>query len=155
MLGTVELEFLAYPVALRKKRLEELGSRQVERQGHRLWVTGPERTLVDGFRQSRWVGGLSELVESASGFGVLDLDLMERVLEAYSQRSLWAAVGWFLERYQKTFFVPDEYLDFLEKRRPRSTHYIPRSGRAGVFVPRWNLVLPANVVRGGEPDEAE
>jgi predicted transcriptional regulator of viral defense system len=155
ILKRVELEFLTHPTALRKKGLEELATRQVERQGSLLRVTGPERTLVDGFRQPRWVGGLAELVESASGFGVLDLQLLKRVLEAYGQRSLWAAAGWFLERYQGTFFVPDDYLKLLEERCPRSTHYIPRSERAGLFVPRWNLVLPANVVRGGEPDETE
>ena len=93
-----------------KKQAQETGVRQVRREGQAVNCTGPERTLVDGFRQPRWVGGLSELVESASGFGVLDLDLLEQVLLAYDQRTLWAAVGWFLERYQERFFVPDQYL---------------------------------------------
>ena len=155
VLGTVEIEFLAHPTALGKKHQENIGTRKVERQGRLLQVTGPERTLADGFRQPRWAGGLPELVESAAGFGVLDLDLLKRILEAFNQRSLWAAVGWFLERHRETFFVPEDYLESLEKKRPRSTHYVPRSERAGLFVSRWNLVLPANVVRGGEPDETE
>jgi len=155
VLATVELQFLAHPTALRKKRHETLGTRQVERQGTLLRITSPERTLVDGFRQPSQVGGLSELVESAAGFAVLDLDLLTRILDAYDQRSLWSAVGWFLERYKKTFFVPDDYLKRLEKKRPRSTHYIPRSERTGRFVRRWNLVLPADLVQGSEPDETE
>jgi predicted transcriptional regulator of viral defense system len=155
VLPNIELQFLGHPTALVKKHLEDIGTREVERQGFLLRVTGPERTLVDGFRQPRLVGGLYELVESAAGFGVLDLDLLKRILNAYSQKSLWAAVGWFLERYKETFFVPDEYFVFLEKRCPRSTHYIPRSERAGVFIPRWNLVLPANLVGEREPDETE
>ena len=153
VLATVELQYLAHPTSLRKRSLEDLGTRQVERQGSLLRVTGPERTLVDGFRQPRHVGGLSELVESAAGFGVLELDLLMRILDVYDQRSLWAAVGWFLERYKETFFVPDDYLESLEKRRPRSTQYVPRGERSGRFVRRWNLVLPANVVRGGERDD--
>ncbi len=130
-LANVELLFLSHPTALRQRSLEDVGTRQVERHGSLLRVTGAERTLVDGFRQSRLVGGLPELVESAAGFGVLDLELLKRTLAAYGQRSLWAAVGWFLERYQETFFVPDDYLTLLEKKRPRSTHYIPRNERAG------------------------
>ncbi len=118
-----------------------------------LRVSGPERTLVDGFRQPRLVGGLPELVESAAGFGVLDLDLLKRILDAYDRKALWAATGWFLERYRDTFFVPEDYLADFEKKKPRSPQYLPPGERPGTLVPRWNLVLPTNVVRGGEPDE--
>lgn len=140
---------------LADRQLEKLATRQVERRGKLLLVTGPERTLVEGFRRPREVGGLSELVESAAGFGVLDLNLLDDVLAAFDQRSLWAAVGWFLERFRDTFFVPAEYLDRLEARRPRSPQYLPRGLRSGTFLPKWNLVLPSNVVSEREPDELE
>lgn len=154
-LGTAEIRFLAHPTVLISKHLEKVVTRHVERQGKLLVVTGPERTLVEGFRQPHQVGGVSELVESAAGFGVLDLDLLDQVLVAYDQRSLWASVGWFLERFRQTFFVPADYLDRLEARKPRSPQYLPRGLRSGTFVPRWNLVLPANVVGEREPDELE
>jgi len=64
-------------------------------------------------------------------------------------------VGWFLERFRQTFFVPAYYLDRLEARKPRSPQYLPRRLRSGTLVPRWNLVLPANVVGEREPDELE
>ena len=152
-LGGVRVEFLPHPKALADKGLEALGSRQVEREATMLRVSGPERTLADGFRQSRLVGGLPELVESAAGFGVLDLDLLKRILDAYDRKALWAATGWFLERYRDTFFVPEDYLADFEKKKPRSPQYLPPGERPGTLVPRWNLVLPTNVVRGGEPDE--
>jgi predicted transcriptional regulator of viral defense system len=155
VLGTARIRFLSHPTVLARKHREKLATRQLERQGKELLVTGPERTLVEGFRQPREIGGLSELVDSAAGFGVLDLDLLERVLAAYRQRSLSASVGWFLERFRETFFVPEDYLDRLRANRPRSPQYIPRTLRSGVFVSRWNLVLPANVVGRREPDELE
>jgi predicted transcriptional regulator of viral defense system len=151
--GSVQIQFLPHPKALVDKRLEQLGTRQVEREATMLRVTSPERTLADGFRQPRLVGGLPELVESAAGFGVLDLDLLKRILDAYDRKALWAATGWFLERYQKTFFVPEQYLAALEKKKPRSPQYLPPGERPGTLVQRWNLVLPTSVVRGGEPDE--
>ena len=151
--GSVQIQFLPHPKALANKGLEGLGTRQVEREATIVRVTSPERTLVDGFRQPRLVGGLSELIESAAGFGVLDLDLLKRILQAFDRKSLWAATGWFLERYRETFFVSDEYLADLEKKRPRSPQYLPRGERAGTLVQRWNLVLPTSVVRRGEPDE--
>ena len=155
VLGSTEIRFLANPTALVRTHLENLAVRSIAREGRALLATGPERTLVEGLRQPRDVGGLAELVESASGFGVLDLDLLERVLTAYAQRSLWAATGWFLERLRETFFVSDDYLCRLEAHKPRSTQYVPRGLRSGTFVPRWNLVLPTNVVGEQEPHELE
>ncbi len=151
----VKLLFLLDPPALREGNLRHLGARRAAREGRTLWTTGPERTLLDGFRQPRLAGGLTEIVESARGFGVLDLDLLSRLLVVYKQKILYAATGWFLEMTRRQFSVPESFLDDLEKKRPRSRHYLPRGQRrGGVLAPRWNLVLPEEIMRGKEPDEA-
>jgi len=153
--GGVKHLFLQDPPGLRKRNVRHLGARRTVREGRTLWTAGPERTLLDGFRQPRLVGGLTELVESARGFGVLDLELLNQLLAAYGQKILYAAVGWFLEMTRRQFSVPETFLDRLEKKRPRSRHYLPRGRRrGGVLAPRWNLVLPEELVRGREPDEA-
>jgi len=156
-LNGVKVVFVPDPAPLaRSERLRTSGTRSLDREGVTLRVTGPERTLLDGFRQPRLTGGLGELVESAAGFGVLDLDLLLDLLALYGHRVLWAAAGWFLERFHERFFVDDRYLRKLESHRPKSKHYLPRgSRRGGVLVPRWNLVLPTSVVRPGEPGAAE
>lgn len=146
----VEIRFLDHPVELRRSGLEKLGVGGVDREGVELAVTAPERTLVDGFRKPRWAGGMEELVESAAGFGVLELELLERILGAFDQKVLWATTGWFLERYQERFFVPDTFLASLERHRPANPVYVPRGQRGGKLVARWNLVLPAAVVTAGE-----
>lgn len=151
-LDNAEVRFLGHPAPLRRNGQHRLGSRRIDYQGARLTVTGPERTLVDGFHQPRWAGGLAELVESASGFGVLDLKLLMAVLDAYDLKTLCAAVGWFLDRFRETFFVPDQLLRDLRERRPRSPTYLPSSFRGGALVPEWNLVLPQAVLRLSEPD---
>lgn len=154
--GEARLEFLAHPAALTRARQERLGTRHVPYQGRRLAVTGPERTLLDGFRSPRRVGGLEELVESAAGFASLDLDLVSKLLATFDVKLLWAAAGWFLETYRSAFQVDDRLLTRLERHRPTATHYLPRSrrGRGGTYVKRWNLVLPSAVVRMREPGEA-
>ncbi len=143
------VRFLLYPAALRRKGTERIGVRHTERRGRSVAHSGPERTLVDGFRQPHRVGGLEELVASAASFGVLDLDLLEKILDSYAQSGLWACVGWFLERYRERFFVPDSLLARMERKRPRSAHYVPRSHRGGVFSRRWNLILPEGLSREG------
>ena len=153
-LGSVEIRFLDHPPALKRKGEKSLGTLQVTRDGRTLRATGPERTLLDGLRDPGTAGGPEELLDSASGFGVLDLKLVKRLLQAYDEKLLWAAVGWFLEKNQRRFFVPPDYLALLEKHRPTSPQYLLRSRRGGVMQPRWNLILPESLVGAKEPDEA-
>ena len=151
--GAVTVLLLPDPGPLRAGRRRALGTRVVDREGTLLRATGPERTLVEGFRRPARVGGLEELVRSCTGFPTLDLDLLHEVLAAYRSRTLWASVGWFLERHQRTFAVSERVLRGLERRRPRSPQYLPRATRGGRFYRRWNLVLPDSLTRPGGPDE--
>jgi predicted transcriptional regulator of viral defense system len=150
-LGSVRLVFFPHPASL--ERSPRLATRQVERGKATLVVTGPERTLLDGLRRPELAGGPLELVESAAGFGVLDLDLLRKLLKRFDEKLLWAAAGWFLERYRQRFFVNDAFLAGLERQRPRSPQYLVRSQRGGTMARRWNLILPANVAGAREPDE--
>ena len=153
VLGRFKIAFLEHPPGLKRSQQTSLGVRTLDREGRTLKVTGPERTLVDGFRRPDRVGGVGELVESASGFGVLNLKLLARLLEAYGEKSLWAAAGWFLERYRRTFFTPDSVLAAFESRRPKAPHYLEPRYRGGRFVRRWNLILPEELVGPQEPNE--
>jgi hypothetical protein len=151
-LDSVRITFLSHPKALKDKGQELFATRSLEHGGEILRVTRPERTLVEGFRRPDLAGGVEELVESAAGYSVLDLDVLEELLGLYDLKVLWAAVGWFLERYQETFHVPPPVLRRLERRAPRSPQYLIRQDRGGELARRWNLVLP-RAITSQEPDE--
>lgn len=154
VLDDATIRFLDHPGPLSTKSLRHTGTRRVERQGRILETTGPERTLVEGFRRPALAGGLEELVSSAGAFPVLDLDLLMEILRRYGIANLWAATGWFLERFQKDFHVPPEFLARLESHRPHSPQYLDRGRRGGKLVSRWNLILPDVLLRPGEADES-
>ena len=151
--GRSQVLFLEHPEPLRKDGDVLFGTRQVERLGCLLRVTGPERTLVDSFRRLDLAGGVAELVESAGGFPALNLDLLESVLHRYGTSSLHAAAGWFLETHRNAFHVPDTLLGRLESHRPRAPQYLVRQQRGGTLAARWNLILPPGLEHFGEPDE--
>ncbi|MHB8093213.1 MAG: type IV toxin-antitoxin system AbiEi family antitoxin domain-containing protein [Syntrophales bacterium] len=153
VLDDATLRFLDLPLSMKGDSGKQVGTRRIERQGKLLEVTGPERTLVEGFSRPSLVGGLEELVNSAAGFTTLDLELLEEVLRRYDTAKLWAATGWFLERFQKPFHVPEALLARMEQRRPRSRAYVERGQRGGLLVGRWNLILPKVLLSSGEPDE--
>jgi predicted transcriptional regulator of viral defense system len=148
----VEVVFADFPAPFRTEQSQRLGTQRVERLGKMLVTTGPERTLVDGLRSPAAVGGLEELEQSASGFPALDMKLLEKVLERYDLATMWAATGWFLERYRATFRPPEKLLARCERHRPASPHYLARRERGGTLSRRWNLYLPAAVMES-EPDE--
>jgi predicted transcriptional regulator of viral defense system len=147
------VRFLEDPTPLAVGSRRHLGTQRVERRGILLEVTGPERTLVEGFHRPAHVGGLEELVQSASGFPTLDLGLIETVLRRYGVAHLWSATGWFLERFRRTFHVPEGLLDRCERHRPRSPQYLERRRRGGTLAARWRLILPRSLAQAGEPDE--
>lgn len=157
VLRSSRVEMLPHPAVLVRKALTEVGVRSLPYRDRTLRVTGPERTLADGFRRLDLVGGLEELVTSAAGFPSLDLEELDAVLDAFGVHNLYAGVGWFLEAHQEHFFVPDDYLERLEKRRPAAPQYLPRRGRTeegtGQMVSRWNLILPEAIVDGMVTDE--
>ncbi|MFQ5902692.1 MAG: hypothetical protein ACE5JO_03285 [Candidatus Binatia bacterium] len=154
-LGNMELRFMAHPSALGRGRLTSVGTRKVYRLDRPLCVAGPERTLVDGFREVDLVGGLEELLESAAGFSVLDLKLLYKILEAYNEKTLWAAVGWFLESHKRNFYVDDRRLRKLETRVPKSPHYLLPGERGGTLLRRWNLIVPQSVAVAGGGNESQ
>jgi predicted transcriptional regulator of viral defense system len=149
----VTICFLEQPREMRKNSGGKFATRTVERQGKLLRVTGPERTLVEGFSRPGLVGGLEELVVSAGGFATLDLQMLRGVLQRYEIAKLWAAVGWFLERFQNRFSVPVPFLNDLTSYRPSSPQYLIREKRGGTLTSRWNLILPPELTSLGEPDE--
>jgi hypothetical protein len=157
VLRGTRVEVLPHPATLVYQAETEIGVRSVPYLDRTLRVTGPERTLVDGFRRLDLVGGFEELVASAAGFPSLDFEKLDAVLYAYGLQNLYAGVGWFLETYQGHFFVPDDYLERMEERRPAAPQYLPRRGRTedgrGRMVSRWNVILPEAVVDGTVADE--
>jgi hypothetical protein len=148
-----ELRLLSYPKRLVRQDKTDLGLRLVRRFDRELTVTGPERTLLDGFRRPDLVGGYAELVESAAGFPVLELPLLYKLLDAYGQKQLWAAVGWFLDTYRGTFYVSDDDLARIEKQVPKVPLYLEREHRGGTLKRRWNLIVPDTLAGAGEPNE--
>ncbi len=147
--GQTTIRFLIPPASL-KAVPEGFAESVVHREGARLQATGPERTLVEGFRRLQHVGGLEELWASAAAFGVLDLKLVVDVLKRYDEQLLWGATGWFLEEHRERFFVSDEVLDELYQRRPRAPRYLVRGARGGTLNARWNLILPPSMISGWE-----
>ena len=87
-LGGLELRFLSHPQSLVRYRALDRGIRSVHRLDRELRVTGPERTLIDGFRRPDLVGGLAEFVESAAGFPVLELPLLFELLECFRTKGV-------------------------------------------------------------------
>jgi len=154
-LDGVELRFLSHPKPLVARQLSQLGTRSVHRLDRELRVTGPERTLIDGFRRPDLVGGFPELIESAAGFPVLEPPLLFDLLEAHGQKVLWAAVGWFLETYRATFFVSDKDLALIKKQVPKTPQYLAKDQRGGVLAQPWNLIVPAYLAKEREPDESQ
>ncbi len=153
LLDSSRISFYGDPPALATSLGRTFATRRVERRGRLLVVTGPERTVVEGLRRPPLVGGVEELLLSAAAVPTLDLGLLHELLQQYDTARLWAATGWLLERLQRTWSVPDAFLDLLEAQRPVAALYLQREQRGGRLEPRWNLVVPEVAYHMSTTDE--
>jgi predicted transcriptional regulator of viral defense system len=141
----MEWPAVPHPAPLVRKRRTGFGVVELDRRGRTLRLTGPERSLVDGFAAPWWVGGLDELVESAAGFRDLDLDLLDAYLELFDRRVLDAATGWFLERHPEVSTGVSRLLARLEKRKPQQPLYLGGRRAGGHLQRRWNILVPPHL----------
>jgi hypothetical protein len=135
---------LRHPAPLARAKKTDFGTVTLDRQGVMITITGPERTLVDGFADPRWVGGLEEHVQSAAAMRDLDLDKLKEYLGILKRRILYAAVGWFLEKCPDVARADGRFLQSLERHVPRQPQYLDRRRAGGRLEARWNLVVPAH-----------
>lgn len=140
---SVEWHALAHPRPLERAGQARFGVTRIDRHGVILEVTGPERTLVDGFSSLRWGGGLEEHVESSAGFRDLDLDLLQAYLGLLGRASLYGAVGWFLDSHPETGNPTERVLSTLANQAPRQARYLGPRRRGATLLPRWNVLVPS------------
>ena len=135
------------PVALRK--LPDLGGglREERRHGLAIKVTGHERTLVDVLDAPKHGGSWEEIWRSLEGIEFVDLDfVVEYALRLGSALTI-ARVGFFLEQHKDELLVEGRHLEALRTRSPAQPSYFERRHRkGGKLLPRWNLIVPEQVL---------
>ena len=110
-----------------------------------VWVTNPERTLVDCVRVPTNAGGFTELLRSAGALPTLRTDELLHWIDHYAESALASRLGFLLESLDR----PDDELPVLsqlERRRARSRVYLYREHRGGQLLRRWNLIVPTELV---------
>jgi len=150
---SIEYVVAVPPASLVRESMCGLGVLSRTRDGIPIRCLGPERCLVDGFDRPRLFGGVVELVRSLDGLRLLDFDLLEQLLVINGSRTLFGAVGWFLERNRVNLFVPEPLLTKLQTMRPRSPHYLDRKSGNAHLDKRWNILTPRELRRGEGQDD--
>jgi predicted transcriptional regulator of viral defense system len=106
-----------------------------------VWVTSPERTLVECVRVPSNAGGVAELLRSVSALPELDPDAVLRWVDHYGEPAVASRLGYLLQASDR----PERearVLAALERRRPSFRAYFDPGTRRGKLVSRWNLLVP-------------
>lgn len=125
----------------------EQGRKKVPAGPEFVWVTTPERTLVECTRIPSNAGGFAELLRAAAALPRLDPQELLRWVDHYAEANLAARLGFLLEtterREEEVAILPE-----LERRRPSTRNYLVRDQRGGRLVSRWNLIVPSHLLAG-------
>jgi predicted transcriptional regulator of viral defense system len=147
----ISLKRVTHPVALRRAGTELVETAMValacaNGRCAAVRVTSRERTLVDVFARPRLAGAWPAIWHTLASLNGLDLDRVAAYAIALDNATTAAKLGWFLERHQDAWHVPERVLQQLQAVRPRGPHYFSRAARSGGrYLERWNLVVPADV----------
>ena len=131
-----------FPESLLRSGRSDFRVVRSDRTGIPIRVASLERTMVDILHRPDLARGWEEIWRSLESVEFLEIDRVAEYALLLGDATTVAKVGFFLE---ERHLKPVRYLCL------RQPHYLDRSRRvSGHHVPRWNLVAPADVIRGGE-----
>jgi predicted transcriptional regulator of viral defense system len=133
------------PAALRTECLGERWIDRLDRAGTEVRVTSVERTVADVLDRLDLSGGPHEVWRSLQSVAALDPVAIEAYVTAVGIGTLAAKVGWFLESRQQSLVIPDQTLERLAARTPRSPVFLDRRALRGRLVARWSLIVPEDL----------
>jgi predicted transcriptional regulator of viral defense system len=149
-----KFQCVSKPRSLQEKGKEYFGVNETERSGVHLKVTSLERTLVDVLDRPDLSGSWEEIWRSLESVEFFDLEKVIAYTFLLGNATTAAKVGFFLEQNRETLMVDDDHLKTLYNIRPKQPHYMERSKRkSGSIVPRWNLVVPKEVIERSWSEE--
>lgn len=114
------------------------------RLNNKIRFTDLERTIVDCLDRLDYCGGVHELDEILKICKVLDEAKLAKYLEIYDKQILYKKAGYFLERYQHSLGITDDFLSQIEKRTGNTRSYLDEEVKNGnsILIKRWGLIVP-------------
>ena len=126
-----------------QKNQELFDVKLVDRLGEKILITSLERTFVDILDRFYLIKNWEEVYRAFESIKMLDLDKVIEYALLLEDPTTVAKVGFFLEKFKKTWYVEDHYLEELKKYIPKSPLTIDRkSKKAWKLVSEWNIVVP-------------
>jgi len=92
----------------------------------------------------RSVLGQHELDEILKICRVLDETKLAKYLEIYDKRILYKKAGYFMERYQQSLGITNDFLSHIEKKTGNTRSYLDEKAKNGngILIKRWGLIVP-------------
>lgn len=142
-----EFHRVAFPKPLLDVGRETFEVKVVDRLGLNVRVTSFERTLVDVLHRPDLTGSWEEIWRSLESVEFFNLGAVVDYALLLGNATTVSKVGFFLEQHRDALMVAHDILERLRKHRPRSPHYMIRSGRKpGRLIDKWNLVVPLEIL---------
>jgi predicted transcriptional regulator of viral defense system len=141
-----QFRFIKYPIALLRKECSTKYTSKFERQGMLIEVTSIERTVVDVLDRTELAGGIEEVWRSLSNIDYFNIDESIDYALHLATKTAIAKLGFFLEENQARLMVSKTQLNLLQAHVPKKPLYWKKNQRNGKLIPRWNIVIPEELV---------
>ena len=142
------LEFIGVQAPLAVRRLCDFGGgvRVRPHAGGEVRVATLERCLVDLLHSPAHGGDWEEIWRSLEMVEFFDLGAVVEYALVLGSALTAARVGFFLEQHRARWMVEERHLAPLLERAPVQPRYLDSRRVPGKLVPRWNLIVPSDVL---------
>ncbi|OYD14956.1 hypothetical protein CH333_06925 [candidate division WOR-3 bacterium JGI_Cruoil_03_44_89] len=139
--------FIYQGISYKSVMLPELdfSVKKISYKGTSLRATTLERTIFDGLRRLKYMGGLEEFFHTLEAIPYLNREILEACIERFQSPSLQGKVGFFLELFQEQWGIPEEVIRKLMRRVPQQPEYLTSRKSRGVLIKKWNLIVPPSL----------
>lgn len=135
------------PAALKQKKAVDFEVCKGVRSGQTVWVTSLERAFVDVLdRPELMAYDWEEIARSLEKVYLSRPSALIEYLKLLDSRTTASRVGFFLERNQKQYGIPQEVIDQVQElSAKRTVHLDPRNKQKSILSKKWNLMVPVDL----------
>lgn len=108
----------------------------------RIYVTDPERTVVDCADRLDLAGGYEEYIYNLDFVGEANEDKLLYYLSLYNKKALYQRTGFILSLFQKKMNLSDRFFNICRERSGKSTRYLTDKKESDTYVSEWKICVP-------------
>lgn len=114
--------------------------------GKKVYVTDPERTVIDCANRLDLAGGYEEFIYNLDFIEEPDENKLLYYLSLYNKQALYQRAGFILSLFREKMSLSETFFRVCKERAGKSTRYLTDKVESDTYVPQWKICVPKYIL---------